>query len=90
MRADSVGADVLLRVTDRGPGIPAHEHERIFEPFVRGAADARQQGSGLGLAIARGFAASNGGRLWVESTVGVGATFTLALPAVTEPVKLPA
>jgi K+-sensing histidine kinase KdpD len=90
VRADSVGADVLLRVTDRGPGIPAHEHERIFEPFVRGAADARQQGSGLGLAIARGFAASNGGRLWVESTVGVGATFTLALPAVTEPVKLPA
>jgi two-component system sensor histidine kinase KdpD len=67
---------IVLRVGDRGPGVPETERESIFAPFN---ADAR--GSGLGLAIARGFAEVNGGRLWVEPRNGVGATFALALPA---------
>jgi two-component system sensor histidine kinase KdpD len=90
VEASAVASEVLVRVTDDGPGIPVHEHERIFDPFVRGASEAGEHGSGLGLAIARGFAVLNGGRVWVESAPGVGATFSLALPAVAEPAKLPA
>ena len=62
------------------PGVAPDERERIFEPFQRGAAAATVRGAGLGLAIARGFAEANGGRVWVESRAGQGATFVLALP----------
>lgn len=72
-------ATVRLVVRDRGPGIPEHERERIFEPFERG--DASTRGSGLGLAIARGFAQANGGRVWAEGSRSGGATFVLELPA---------
>ena len=74
MRAEVAGDEVLLRITDHGPGIPREEHALIFEPF-------HGRGSGLGLAIARGFVQLNGGRLWVESEVGHGTTFVLAFPA---------
>jgi two-component system sensor histidine kinase KdpD len=73
-------ADVLVRVIDRGPGIPAHELEAVFEPFERGSRTGDVPGAGLGLAIARGFVEANGGRLWAESREGQGATFVLALP----------
>jgi two-component system sensor histidine kinase KdpD len=69
--------DVLISVTDRGPGVPAADRESIFEPFWTGGG-----GSGLGLAIARGFATLNGGRLTVESELGRGATFSVVLPVV--------
>jgi two-component system sensor histidine kinase KdpD len=74
-----VGTEVVLRVTDEGPGIEPAELERIFEPFQRGAASNGRIGSGLGLAIARGFAEANGARLWAEprSTETV---FVLAMP----------
>jgi len=75
MRAEVTGDQVLLRITDHGPGIPREEQGRIFEPF-------HGRGSGLGLAIARGFVQLNGGRLWVESEVGHGTTFVLAFPAI--------
>jgi two-component system sensor histidine kinase KdpD len=78
LRATATRRELLIRVVDRGPGVPEAERERIFEPFHTGAG--RAGGAGLGLAIARGFAAANGGRLWVESHEGQGATFTLALP----------
>ena len=74
MRAEVAGDDVLLRITDHGPGIPREEQTLIFEPF-------HGRGSGLGLAIARGFVQLNDGRLWVESEVGHGTTFVLAFPA---------
>jgi K+-sensing histidine kinase KdpD len=73
-------AEAVVRVIDHGPGVPVEERERIFEPFHRGNRSDRP-GAGLGLAIARGFAEANGGRLWVESRSGQGATFVLALPA---------
>src|SRR5262249_57136164 len=80
-------AEALVRVTDHGRGVPPAEREQIFEPFHRGARGADAPGAGLGLAIARGFAEANGGRLTVESRVGQGATFVLALPAAKPPVR---
>jgi two-component system, OmpR family, sensor histidine kinase KdpD len=72
--------EVIVSVVDHGPGLMPSERELIFEPFTRGVGTG-ERGSGLGLAIARGFATLNGGRLWVESVPGRGATFSLALPA---------
>jgi K+-sensing histidine kinase KdpD len=83
------GSEVLVRVVDHGPGIPSGEADRIFEPFQRGSLRIPARGAGLGLAIARGFAEANGGRVWVESHAGQGATFVLALP-VAAPVEVPA
>ncbi len=70
----------VVRVIDHGPGIAGDETERIFEPFHRGRSAGAVRGAGLGLAIARGFAEASGGRVWVESRDGQGATFTLELP----------
>ena len=53
-------------------------------------AESDRRGPGLGLAIARGFVQANGGRLWVESRPGQGASFVVALPAVELPVEVPA
>ena len=72
--------EVMVRVIDHGRGIPASELSSIFEPFQRGSSTGGAGGAGLGLAIARGFAESNGGRVWAESRSGQGATFVLALP----------
>jgi two-component system sensor histidine kinase KdpD len=81
VRARAVGGRILVRVVDRGPGVPAAEQERIFEPFYRAAgADNGHRGSGLGLAIVRGFVEANGGRVWVESLPGQGTTFVVELP----------
>jgi two-component system, OmpR family, sensor histidine kinase KdpD len=77
------GDEVVISVVDHGPGLASDEQESIFEPFSRGS-EAAERGSGLGLAIARGFATLNGGRLWVESRPGHGATFSLALPGVVD------
>ena len=74
---------VRLRVSDTGRGIPPSQLERIFEPFVqvdRHRTLESQQGVGLGLAISRDLARGMGGDLTVESTPGVGSTFTLTLP----------
>ena len=84
IRAETVSGEVVIRVIDRGPGIPETERETIFEPFRQGAEGA-DRGTGLGLAIARGFVLVNSGRLWVESEPGKGASFALALPAVKMP-----
>jgi two-component system sensor histidine kinase KdpD len=80
------GGDLVVRVVDRGPGIPDAERERIFAPFHR--LDSGKPGAGLGLAIARGFAEANGGRLWVEPGAGRGSSFALALPGVDRPAEV--
>jgi two-component system, OmpR family, sensor histidine kinase KdpD len=86
IRARPVGDRAIIRVIDRGPGIPVAERERIFEPFYRSpAAGGVHAGSGLGLAIAKGFVEANGGRIWVESGPGQGSTFVVELPAPREP-----
>jgi two-component system, OmpR family, sensor histidine kinase KdpD len=87
VRARVVGPRVLVRVVDRGPGVPAAETARIFEPFYRGGGGRvggsnpnGHRGSGLGLAIVRGFVEANGGRVWVESLPGQGSSFVVELP----------
>jgi two-component system sensor histidine kinase KdpD len=78
VRARAVGPRLVVRVVDRGPGIPAREQERIFTPFYRGdGASATATGSGLGLAIVRGFVEANGGTVRVESLPGQGASFVV-------------
>ncbi|HUN78987.1 MAG TPA: ATP-binding protein [Solirubrobacteraceae bacterium] len=75
------GDRLIVRIVDRGPGIPPAQLERVFEPFYRaGTARGGHRGSGLGLAIARGFVEANGGTLHVESLPGQGATFVFELP----------
>lgn len=79
VRVRSAEDEILLSVEDTGAGIPAAEHERIFEPGVR--LDTARPGSGLGLAVARAIAEAHGGTLTVDSAPGEGATFTIAVPA---------
>jgi two-component system sensor histidine kinase KdpD len=75
------GDRLIVRVVDRGPGIPPAQLERVFEPFYRaGTVGGATRGSGLGLAIARGFTEANDGSLHVESLPGQGATFVFELP----------
>jgi signal transduction histidine kinase len=73
---------VHIVVRDTGPGIAADDCERIFDLFEQlQPGDMRRRGIGLGLALARRFARAMGGDLTVESQLGVGSTFVLALPA---------
>ena len=90
VRVSATRKELLFRITDRGPGIPEAERERIFEPFHRIEGGPLRRGAGLGLAIARGFAEANGGRIWVESQPGRGASFVLGLPTVELPVQVTA
>ena len=81
VRGGAEGA--VVRVVDRGRGIPAAKLESIFDRFQQvDASDSRQKGgTGLGLAICRSIVAQHGGRIWAESVAGVGSTFTFTLPA---------
>ena len=74
---------VWMSVQDHGPGIAAEDHQRVFQRFWRGdRRRAREEGrSGLGLTIVRQIAEAHGGQVHLESEVGVGSTFSVALPA---------
>jgi two-component system sensor histidine kinase KdpD len=78
--AGTIRDRVVLRVIDRGPGVPAGRIDQIFEPFQRLNDVPAGQGVGLGLAVARGFAEANGGTLEAEETPGGGLTMVLTLP----------
>ena len=81
VRAARAGQFVQLTVQDRGPGIAAEYHERIFQRFAQIPDKAGYAGgSGLGLSIAREFITAQGGRLWVESELGSGSAFQFTLP----------
>lgn len=84
VRAHATNNSVMIRIVDRGPGIPSAQHERVFEPFYRSGTDETgHRGSGLGLAIVRGFVEVNGGRVSVESLPKQGTSFVVEFP--TEP-----
>jgi signal transduction histidine kinase len=87
------GGDILIQVeardqeawvtiVDQGIGIPPDEVGHLFDRFyrTRAATGSRIEGLGLGLYISKGLVEAHGGRIWVESEVGRGSTFTFALP----------
>ena len=75
------GGDLVVRVVDTGPGIPAEDHERIFAAFQQGSrSPRRQEGTGLGLTLCRRIVELHGGSIWVESEVGHGSTFGVRIP----------
>ncbi len=73
---------VLISIKDQGKGIPSQEIDRIFEKFyrVQDGLVKKTPGAGLGLYICKGIVEAHGGRLWVQSTLGQGSTFSFTLP----------
>ena len=71
-----------LEVSDTGIGVPEAERERLFDRFFRSqsALERQIQGTGLGLYISRAIAEAHGGRIGVQSELGVGTTFVVELP----------
>ncbi|HEY5881632.1 MAG TPA: ATP-binding protein, partial [Nakamurella sp.] len=83
VRATNDDGQVLISVSDTGPGIPVEDRDRIFESFQQGGRGIdRQEGTGLGLTLSRRIVEEHSGRLWLDSDVGVGSTFWLALPVI--------
>lgn len=81
----SEGNQVILQVTDQGPGIPATDQPHIFDKFYRATnIQPDVEGSGLGLAIVKNIVESHQGRIWVESTLGKGSSFFIVIPVVSE------
>ena len=80
--ARAEGGEAVVSVRDTGIGVAEQERERIFEAFQRGGRGARQstEGTGLGLTLSRRILDLHGGRLWMESHVDEGSTFSFALP----------
>ena len=74
-------SSVAFSVQDGGKGISAEFQQRIFDKYFQ-TPNSEKTGSGLGLAISKEFITEQGGKIWVESTVGEGSTFTFTLPAV--------
>ena len=71
---------IYIKITDTGPGIPAEHLRRIFDPFYT----TRAQGTGLGLSLSYGLIKEHGGDITATSPPGAGATFTIALPIITD------
>jgi signal transduction histidine kinase len=72
-----MGRTAVIRVSDNGPGIPQHLLEKVFQPFF----STKEQGTGLGLSIAQRIITEHRGRLDAASDEGLGAVFTITLPA---------
>jgi two-component system phosphate regulon sensor histidine kinase PhoR len=79
--ARAEGGQIILQVSDNGPGIPAADQPYIFDKFYRASnVPTDTPGTGLGLAIVKSIVENHLGRIWVDSTLGQGATFTVVLP----------
>ena len=78
--ATSRNSWIEIYVTDRGAGIPLEYQSKIFDKFVQVETEKDVGGSGLGLAICKEMVQAHGGRIWVDSTVGKGSTFTFTVP----------
>ena len=84
IRASLQGDEVVVSVSDRGTGIPADRLGRLFEVFYRvdNGVTRRTKGAGLGLSLCKHLVEAHGGRIWVESEVGVGSRFSFSVPSV--------
>jgi signal transduction histidine kinase len=82
IHASASNGSYTLAVHDTGPGIAEGDHTRIFEEFQQADSSVtkKKSGTGLGLAIAKRIIELHGGRIWVESTPGQGATFSFTVP----------
>lgn len=81
----TIGDHAEIRIIDRGKGVPAEKHDRIFQPFQRLGDTDNTAGLGLGLALSRGFTEGMGGTLTPEDTPGGGLTMVISLPLAGEP-----
>jgi signal transduction histidine kinase len=75
-----VADEVVVTVRDTGIGIAPEDQARVFEAFQRGDRQASVEGTGLGLTLSKRFVELHGGRVWVESALGLGSTFAFAIP----------
>jgi signal transduction histidine kinase len=83
LSAKPVAGETVFTVSDSGPGIAPEDMNHLFERFWQ-ARDGDSRGIGLGLTIAKGIVESHGGRIWVDSTPGMGSTFSFSIPASTK------
>jgi len=92
VRAQEEDRYLIVSVSDTGPGIASEDQKRLFEPFQQLDHSLSRQhgGSGLGLAISRRFVEMHGGKMWLESAVGVGTTFLFSLPLEVARMPVPA
>jgi signal transduction histidine kinase len=80
--ATRANGEVRVSVADTGPGIAPEDWDRIFEEFQQSETGVgHREGTGLGLALSKRYVELHGGRIWLDSEVGQGSTFTFALPA---------
>jgi signal transduction histidine kinase len=86
IKAEANNGSFHVSVSDTGPGISADDQTRLFQEFQQAdnAITKKKGGTGLGLAISKRIIEMHGGRIWVESQVGQGSTFTFTLPVVVE------
>jgi PAS domain S-box-containing protein len=80
LSARDAGEEIVVSVRDDGPGIPADEMPHIFDRFWHSRRAGSARGTGLGLSIAKAIIDAHGGRIWVESVVGTGSTFSFTVP----------
>ena len=82
---DATEAEVTFEVIDRGAGIAEEDIPRLFQRFsrIRAPHTTTVRGSGLGLFISRGIVEAHGGRIWAESTTGIGSRFGFSIPRAT-------
>jgi signal transduction histidine kinase len=81
LRAAVQGREVLVSVADGGPGISQRDLPHLFDKYFRTSGTREQEGLGIGLYSTRLLVQAHGGRIWVDSTVGTGTTFYVAMPA---------
>jgi signal transduction histidine kinase len=82
VEGEAEAEQVILRVRDDGPGIPPADQPYLFDKFYRASnVPDDLSGTGLGLSIVKSIVDNHGGRIWVESKLGEGTTFTVVLPA---------
>lgn len=79
VQAGQHGSELVISVSDTGPGIPPQDLPKVFDRFWQADAT-RSVGAGLGLTIVKGIAEAHGGRIWADSEIGVGSSFHFAIP----------